>query len=100
MADDERLGNLKKMDTILHKMQDSAQELINLDSEYGTYNTEELKADIDNMIYWLEQEIQHFGDYEASTKKSKQKSTMESKTKSFNSMVKSIRVKNNKKKVL
>ena len=92
MADNDRLGNLKKMDMILHKMQDSAQELINLDSEYGTYNTEELKTDIDNMIYWLEQEIQHFGDYSASTRKSKNKS--------FNEMVKSVRHNNSKKRTI
>lgn len=68
-----RKKNLEEMDTILHDMSESAKKLMQLDAEYGTYNTEELKSEIDNMIYWLEQELGNFDEYNASTKKSKLK---------------------------
>lgn len=48
----------------------------------------------------MQEAIDRFSPTGKSTKKSNQKPTMKSKSESFNSMVKSIREKNNKKKVL
>ena len=51
-----RRDNLAQMSGILRQMRDLAHRLVSLDADYGTYNTEELLEDIDNMIYWLERE--------------------------------------------
>ena len=47
---------IPKMCEILHKMKDLADELVELDKDWGTYNTEELRNDIANMLYWAEAE--------------------------------------------
>ena len=51
-----RRENLAQMSGILRQMRDLAHRLVSLDADYGTYNTEELLEDIDNMIYWIERE--------------------------------------------
>ena len=65
-------AEIPKMCEILHKMKDLADELVELDKEWGTYNTEELRDEIANMLYWAEAERDMKDDeYDASTKKSK-----------------------------
>ena len=51
-----RREKLAQMSGILRQMRDLAHRLVSLDADYGTYNTEELLEDIDNMIYWIERE--------------------------------------------
>ncbi|MBQ7702722.1 MAG: hypothetical protein IJT54_10040 [Candidatus Methanomethylophilaceae archaeon] len=55
--DKRRLSELKAMHKILERMWKDAKELEALDSRYDTYNTGELKQFIDNMAYWLREEI-------------------------------------------
>lgn len=84
-------AEIPKMCEILRKMKDLADELVELDKDWGTYNTEELRADIENMLKFAEAERDM--DEDAGMWSAK-------KSKSFNEMIKEQRKQYKNKKVL